>query len=341
MSTNDKDRPHRPVSLAEVARAAGISKMTVSRVLRNQPGFSDETRAKVMREVERLGYVPNRLAAAFGSDSASTLVGVSVPRLAGGLFADVVEGIDQALARYERQTVIGATEYEIAAEESWLRTLLSWRPAGLILTGRNRSRASLELLRNAGVPIVEIWDLNTRPLDISVGFNHYDCGYEMGRYITGRGYRRIGYVGAEQGRRGMANDRLDGFERALFDSGLEIAGQEILHDRASFYPGFYGTETLLSRSREIDAIYYGNDAMAVGGLFYCQSRGIDVPGDIGIAGWGGMEVASILPNRLSTTQIASRKLGKLAAEALLARLHNEPVNDVIEAPAKLVPGSTL
>lgn len=334
-----------PVNLADIAKAAGISKMTVSRVLRNQPGVSDDTRARVMREVERIGYVQNRLAAAFGSPATSNLVGVAVPKISGGLFAEVVESVDRALARLEYQTVIGTTEYRAEAEEAWLKMLLSWRPAGLILTGRQRSRSGLEMLRHAGIPIVEIWDLNTRPLDMCVGFDHHDCGYEMGRFVAGKDRMRIGYVGALEGDSseagGMASTRLAGFTRALADCGSAIQGEEYLNDNASFYPGYYGTETLLSRHPNLDAIYYQNDAMATGGLFYCQSRGIRVPEDLGIAGWGGMEIAAILPKRLTTTRVAARKLGKLAAEGLLARIKGEPVQDVIEAPATLVPGATM
>lgn len=329
------------VNLAEVARAAGVSKMTASRVLRDVTGFSEQTRVKVMREVERLGYVPNKLAATFGSETASTLIGVSVPHLTKGLFGEVVEGIDRALVRLGYQTLIGANEHSTELEETWLRALLAWRPAGLILTGRTRSPAAQELLRGSGVPLVEIWDLNTRPLDGSVGFNHFDCGYEMGRYILTRGRRRIGYVGAESDCPGMGLVRQQGFEKALVDGGHPLAASEILHDRPGYYAGFYGAQTLLSRVPDLDALYFQDDAMAVGGLFYCQSKGLDAPGDIGIAGWGGMEVASVLPRRLTTTNVATRGLGKSAAENLVARIKGEASQDVIDVPTTLVPGATL
>lgn len=339
MTENKHKKP--TVNLAEVARAAGVSKMTASRVLRDVAGFSEQTRVKVMREVERLGYVPNKLAATFGSETASTLVGVSVPHLTKGLFGEVVEGIDRALVRLGYQTVIGASEHSPDIEETWLRALLAWRPAGLILTGRTRSPAAQELLRSSGVPLVEIWELNTRPLDASVGFSHFDCGHEMGRYILNRGRRRIGYVGAEAESPGMGQLRQMGFEKALADGGHPLAASEVLHDRPGYYAGFYGAETLLSREPNLDALYFQDDAMAVGGLFYCQSKGLDAPGDIGIAGWGGMEIASVLPRRLTTTTVATRGLGKAAAENLVARIKGEAAQDVIDVPTTLVPGATL
>lgn len=333
----DKRKP----SLTEVADAAGVSKMTASRVLRNSGRFSEETRARVMQEAARLNYVPNRLAAAFGSEAASTLAGVLVPRLSGGLFGQVVESIDYTLARFGYQTMIGTYENRTAQEESWLKSVLAWRPAGLILTGRARSEATARMLAAATVPVVEIWDLNTRPTDISVGINHFDCGHEMGRLFLSRGRRRTGFVGADSAARGLGRARFEGFQQALSDAGAPKAASEILEDRPSFYQGYYGAQNLLSRHPDLDGIYFQNDEMAAGGLAYCRAAGLSVPSDIGVAGWGGMEVATVLEQRLTTTNISTRALGKAAAEALVARVRGEPVRDVIEIQAILNPGETV
>jgi LacI family gluconate utilization system Gnt-I transcriptional repressor len=327
--------------LENVAKAAGVSKMTVSRVLRDSSGFSEATRARVLREVERLGYVPNRLAAAFGPAGSSTLVGVCVPRLTSALFGAVLESLNATLARLGYQTMIGAHDQLPEEEEAWLRTLASWRPAGVILASRRHTRGTLDLLREMSVPVVEIWDLTTSPFDISVGFSHYDNGLEMARCITGKGHDRIGYVGALQGRETMGRARQDGFIAGLSEAGKTLAVQELLQDRPGFYSGYYGTETLVSRRPDLDAIYYHDDEMAIGGLAYLTARGIRVPEDIGLAGWGGMEAASILPKRLTTTMVPTTRLGKIAAEALVSRLRDAPVEDVTVVQTRLVPGSTI
>ena len=338
---SDSKKKRDKVTLARVAERAGVSKMTASRVLRKSGRFSEQTHDRVMRAVEELGYVPNRLAAAFGSDKASTLIGVCVPRLTSAMFGSVLDSIDHTLSRLGYQTIIGSHEQVPETEEAWLTTILSWRPAGVILSGRTHTPTVLEMLRDQAIPVVEIWNLNTSPIDISVGFNHFDCGHEMGRYVTGRGYRKIAFVGAEAHTPGMGMVRLEGFERALASAECQLATKEILIDRPGFYAGYYGTETVLNRHGSLDAIYYQEDNMAVGGLFYCQSRGLKVPDDIAIAGWGGMEVASVLPKRLTTTSVATQALGKTAAEALIARIRGEPVKDIIVAPTRLVPGSTV
>lgn len=327
-------------NLEDIARAAGVSKMTVSRVLRGGSGFSDETKARVLRETERLSYVPNRLALAFGSVSASTLVGVCVPRLTSGLFGHVLDGVDRALSRLGYQTMIGSHNHSIDQEESWLRQVVSWRPAGVILSGRHHTAGTVDLLRNAGMPVVEIWDLNTSPIDMAVGFSHFDCGVEIGQFLIRRGRRRAGFVGASSRADVMGMARLQGFESALSRAGYPLIDQEVLHDSPGFYAGYYGLETLLARKPDLDVVYFHNDEMAIGGLAYAQARGIAVPEQLGIVGWGGMEAASVLPRRLTTTVVPTTAIGKAAAEGLVARLKGEPSDDIVVVATRLVPGET-
>lgn len=332
---------HTKAGLEEIARAAGVSKMTVSRVLRDASGFSQDTRARVMAEVARLGYLPNRLAAAFGPGKSSTLIGVCVPRFTSQLFGSTLAAINATLTRLGYQTMIGSHDQLPEEEEAWLRSLASWQPAGVILVGRRHTVGTMALLRDLTVPVVEIWDLNTQPIDVSVGFSHYDNGYEMGQHLVSRGRRRIGYVGALANRQTMGRTRAEGFAAALRDCGQTLADQEVLHDHPGFYAGYYGTETILSRNPKLDAIYYHDDEMAIGGMAWLTRQGITVPGDIGIAGWGGMEAASILPRRLTTTVIPTTRLGKTAAEVLVGRLRGDPVTDVTIVPTRLVAGETV
>jgi len=315
--------------------------MTASRVLRGEGGYSEKTRAKVMAQVDALGYVPNRLATLFAGDTTSTFVGVSIPDLGNEVFAQVLEGIDQKLGAHGYQTVLGLTQHTLAQEESWIETVLSWQPAGLILTGRSHSPRALDMLKSAGLPLVEIWDLNSRPLDISVGLVHFDSGYDMGRYLVGLGYRAFGYVGTSHDTANAASRRLDGFTKAVTDGGGTLTRQFCLHDTASFYPGYYGTEQLLATGARVECVFYQNDSMAFGGFQYCERAGLSVPVDIGIAGWGDMPVSSVLSKRLTSVHVPHLKLGQAAAEAMVARLKGEPTRDSHDIGFRLVPGQTV
>ncbi|MEM9429792.1 MAG: LacI family DNA-binding transcriptional regulator [Pseudomonadota bacterium] len=337
----EKSQKPSRVSLAEVASEAGVSKMTASRVLRDEGGYSEATRKKVEAVADRLGYVPNRLATVFAGDRRSTFVGVSIPDLGNEVFAQVLEGIDRKLGSLGYQTVLGLTQHTLQEEERWIRTVLSWQPAGLILTGRGHSPRAREMLKNAGIPLVEIWDLNSSPLDVSVGIAHFDSGYRMGQYLIGLGYRALGYVGTSHDTANAASARLEGFSKAVADGGGTITRQFCLHDTASYYPGHYGTEQLFATGARVECIFYQNDAMAFGGLQFCERNGLDVPNQIGIAGWGSMPVTAVLQRRLTTIQVSHLKLGQDAASAMAARLAGEPVRSSIDVGFSLVPGATV
>lgn len=338
---SEKSIKNSKISLAEVARQAGVSKMTASRVLRDEGGYSEETRAKVMAKVDELGYLPNRLATVFAGDKTSTFVGVSIPDLGNEVFTQVLEGIDRKLGSFGYQTVLGLTQHTLSEEEDWIRTVLSWQPAGLILTGRFHSPQSSAMLRNAGIPVVEIWDLNSSPLDVCVGLRHFDSGYEMGRYLIECGYRRLGYVGTSHDTANAATDRLDGFSKAVEVGGGRVQRQFCLHDAASFYPGYYGTEQLLAADPTIQCIFYQNDSMAFGGLQYCARNGLNVPRDIGIAGWGDLPIASVLGKRLTSIHVPHIKLGQSAAGALVGRLKGEATPPAVDIGFRLIPGATV
>jgi len=328
-------------SLSQIAEATGVSKMTVSRVLRGAEGFSEATRDKVMREVERSGYLPNRVAAAFGPASTSTLVGVCVPRLSSHFFGQVLESVDRTFQQLGFQTIIGSHNQLVEDEELWLKSILAWRPAGVFLSIKQHSNGTLKLLRDAGIPVVEFWNLNTSPLDMSVGFNEFDSGFEMGRYAIMKGYRRSALPGVAHDWDTAGIERFKGFKSSFEEGGGIIAHEEKLNDTRGFYAGYYGTENMLNQTREIDMIYFQDDAMALGGLSWCQRKGIRVPKDIGIAGRGGHEAASILAERLTTTAVPMRQIGRLSAEPLARKLRQESTDEVIAVPTRLIEGNTL
>jgi LacI family transcriptional regulator, gluconate utilization system Gnt-I transcriptional repressor len=329
------------ISLAEVAKAAGVSKMTASRVLRDEGGFSEQTRVKVIAEVERLGYLPNRLATVFAGDKRSTFVGVSIPELGNEIFAQVLEGIDRKLGAFGHQTVLGMTEHVRDQEEKWIETVLSWQPAGLIITGRSHSQRSIQMLRGAGIPLVEIWDFNSNPLDMCVGLNHFDSGYAMGQFLAGRGYRKFGYAGTSHDTANAASARLTGFAKAISDASGQLEKQILLKDVPGFYTGYYCTEQLLASHSDVEVIFYQNDNMAVGGYEYCARAGLSVPGDIGIAGWGDLPISSIQPYRLTSVAVPHLRIGQLSAEMVLARIHGTRVQPTRDVGFRLIPGTTV
>lgn len=333
----------RPLTLRDVSEASGVSEMTVSRVLRNRADVSDATREKVLSAAKRLGYVPNKIAGALASQRVN-LVAVIIPSMSNMVFPEVMTGISRALEETELQPVVGITDYLPEKEERVLYEMLSWRPSGVIIAGLEHSDAAMAMLRQSGIPVVEIMDVDGMPIDTMVGISHRAAGRKMGEAIIAEGYRNIAFLGTKMPLDHRARKRFEGFTQALGKAGIEISDQEFYSGGSALAKGREMTETVLSRTPDLDFIYYSNDMIGAGGLLYLMERGIDVPGQIGLAGFNGVELLQGLPKQLATMDACRFEIGQKAAEIILERSRNEdftvPENKVELSP-KITVGNTL
>ncbi|TGD67803.1 LacI family DNA-binding transcriptional regulator [Tabrizicola sp. WMC-M-20] len=327
--------------MRDVSEASGVSEMTVSRVLRNRGDVSDTTRERVLEAARRLGYVPNKIAGALASQRVN-LVGVIIPSLSNMVFPEVMTGISDVLEDTGLQPVVGVTNYLPEREESVIYEMLSWRPSGLILAGLEHSEASQAMLAQAGVPVVEIMDIDGTPVDSAVGISHRRAGRQMAEAIVAAGYRRIAFLGTQMPNDHRAKKRLAGFEEALAREGLELADREFYSGGSALLKGREMTEAVLKRSPDVDFLYYSNDMIGAGGLLYCLAQGIDVPGRVGLAGFNGVELLDGLPRRLATMDACRLDIGRLAAEIIAGKRPDGIVGgEIIELSPTLQPGDTI
>jgi len=332
--------PKRTLTLRDVSEASGVSEMTVSRVLRNRGDVSDATRLKVTEAAKRLGYVPNKIAGALASQRVN-LVAVIIPSLSNMVFPEVLTSINEVLDETPLQPVFGVTNYQPEKEESVLFEMLSWRPSGVIIAGLEHTDAARAMMRNADVPIVEIMDLDGDPIDAIVGVSQRRAGREMAEAIIKAGYREIGFMGTNMPLDHRARKRFEGFSEALADAGIEIADQEFYSGGSALVKGREMTEAILKRSPDLDFLYYSNDMIGAGGLLYCLANGIDVPGQVGLAGFNGVELLNGLPKQLATMDAERHKIGRAAAEIIAARSRGEDAPQRVELTPKLQFGDTL
>lgn len=329
----------RPLTLRDVSLASGVSEMTVSRVLRNRGDVSPATREKVLTAARTLGYVPNKIAGGLASQRVN-LVAVVIPSLSNLVFPDVLGGISAELDDTGLQPVIGVTHYGPGREETVLYDMLSWRPSGVILAGVEHSRASRAMLGNAGVPVVEIMDIDGHPIDCAVGISHERAGEEMAAQILAAGYRRIGFIGTHMPEDHRARKRLVGFERALAQAGLALVAREYYQGGSSLAKGRELTERILAREPGLDFLYYSNDLIGAGGLLWALGQGIDIPGRLGLAGFNGVDLLDGLPMRLATTDARRLDIGRRAAR-IVAGKDPRPENGIVALAPTFLPGDTI
>ncbi|SEM95241.1 transcriptional regulator, LacI family [Loktanella fryxellensis] len=336
-----KKPPRRPMTLRDVSEASGVSEMTVSRVLRNKGDVSPATRTKVQAAAKRLGYVPNRIAGSLASSHVN-LVAVIIPSLKNMVFPEVLSGISDALDATELQPVFGVTEYRPDKEEQVLFEMLSWRPAGIIIAGLEHSDPSRAMLAQADVPVVEIMDTDGDPIDACVGISHRRAGREMAEAIIAAGYRRIGFMGTQMPLDHRARKRFEGFTHTLARSGIEIADRDFYAGGSALIKGREMTQAMLNRHPDLDFLYYSNDMIGAGGLMYLLDRGIDIPGQIGLAGFNGVELLAGLPRRLATMDACRFEIGHRAARIIADRVAGrEGDGDVVQLTPRIDFGDTL
>ena len=329
----------RALTLRDVSEASGVSEMTVSRVLRQRGDVSPATRERVTEAARRLGYVPNKIAGALASQRVN-LVAVVVPSLSNMVFPEVVTGINERLDGTGLQPVMGVTNYSPEREEAVLYEMLSWRPSGVILAGLEHTAPARAMLANAGVPVVEIMDVDGVAVDNMVGISHRSAGRQMAELILSAGYRRIGFLGTTMPDDHRARKRMEGFEAALAEAGVALADREFYSGGSALLKGREMTAAILQRSPDLDFLYYSNDMIGAGGLLYCLANGIDVPGRVGLAGFNGVDLLDGLPVRLATMDACRLEIGRVAADIVAGRRGTKG-GEVVELSPLLQRGDTI
>lgn len=309
------------VTLQEVALAAGVSPITASRALRQERGVAAELVARVQMAVQQLGYVPDPAARALASARSHQVV-VLIPLLSNALFVDLLDAAQRTLMAGGYQSLIGVTHYDPAEEEALLRTYLMTRPAGLLVTGFDRTDAARSLIEGSGVPCVHVMENRALEGLYSVGFSQQAAGQAMTAALMQRGYRRIAFAAAQLDPRTLQRAR--GYREALgtlHDPGLEFLDEA----PSSFALGARLLTRVLAEAPDVDAVFFNNDDLAQGALLEALRRGIEVPKQLAVVGFNDLTGGDQMVPPLSTVRTPRAEIGLRAGQMLLALMRGEPV----------------
>lgn len=308
--------------MADVARLAGVSPMTVSRAFKRDTPISEATRDAIMAVAEDIGYVFDSTASNLRSQRTS-FIAVTVPSINNANFADTVRGLSEGLKERGLQILLGYTDYDIQEEERLIEQLLRRRPEAIVVTGGRHTARARKLLQNAGIPVVETWDLPESPIGHVVGFSNAAAVRGMVDHFVARGLTRIAFIGGDADRDTRGTDRRTGFIAAMqahgLDSGRLIAAGP---PPISMREGASAMAMLLTRFPDTQAVICVSDLSAFGALTECQRRAIQVPDQIELAGFGDYEIAAVAVPTISTINPFPREIGRRAAALIVAVLDN-------------------
>ena len=306
------NRPELPPTLSAVAKLAGVSSITVSRVVRLPGQVAPETRARVERAMRQLGYVPNLVAGALASARTNS-VGVLVPTIANSIFADTVQGLSDKLEPAGFSVILAQSRYDDQLEDRMLAALLSRRPEAIIMVGSPATEDGARLLRNARIPVVETWDLPADPIDAVAGFDNFKAGVAVARHLIAQGRKHLAFIGGNEPR---GTRRWLGFRQETLAHGL-AEPQRLILDRNA--PGSAAANVHLPN---VDAVFAANDAYAIGFMAGLRKAGLlrqasasDQP--VAVVGLGNLEMGQLISPSLSTISVHGHDIGRTAAALTL------------------------
>ncbi len=313
--------------MKDVAIAADVSVMTVSRAFKSDTSVSAATRMRIRKIADDLGYVLDATAANLRTQK-TKFVAVTIPSINNANFADTVDALSERLADGGLQVLLAYSGYDLAREERLIEQLLRRRPEAIVVTGGRHTARARNLLANAGIPVIETWDLPADPIGHVVGFSNAATMHGMVDHLVAKGLTRIAFIGGDTDGDTRGADRRRGFVGAMQRHGLHAdrligAGAPPI----SMREGAAAMGRLLDTLPSTQAVICVSDLSAFGALTECQRRGVAVPGDIAIAGFGAYEIAGISHPTITTIDPQPRLIGTHAADLILTLLSGTNLPD--------------
>ncbi len=307
------------IGVRDIAKSAGVSPITVSRVISNPDLVKPETRLRVLKAIEDAGYVRNQHAASIRGGA--RMIGTIVPPLINSGIAEQVQGMAEECQRLGYAMMIIQGEFDKVSEENAVRTIMGWRPAGLILQSFVQSNTACSLIKSNKIPTVEISETRGKtPLGSVVGISNFDAAYTMTMHLINKGYRKIGFVSMPIHGNDRLQQRRAGYIAAMGLLGIGDTSEYEVQAHISARGGAEAFIQLMDRCVNVDAVFFSSDALALGAIQECHRRKWKIPQRIGIAGFGDLEFAAELFPSLTTVRIDRRQMGREAVRTLAARL---------------------
>lgn len=317
MSNTSKKNPQ-SITIYDVAREAGVSDATVSRVFNNKSNVREATRQRVLNAAKKLGYVANLQARSLAGGQ-SKIIGLLVPTLDTAHIGQVVRGIDHELAKAGYEIMLYTTRHRDSAD--YLKYIANSLSEGLLLVIPVLSQSYLSALKNLNYPYVLIDETDPSGESMTVNATNWQGAYDATEYLLQLGHRKIGFI------KGLSTlnastERLKGYQAALIDYGIE-PDDEIILD-GDFLPetGYTQSQTLLDLPTPPSAIFAANDRMAIGAMDAIREYGLAIPDDMSIVGFDDIPQSAVTSPKLTTVRQPLEQMGKAGAQLLLDKIQH-------------------
>ncbi|MCU6708991.1 catabolite control protein A [Paenibacillus sp. J5C_2022] len=312
------------VTIYDVAREAGVSMATVSRVVNNNPNVKPATRKKVYEAIERLGYRPNAVARGLASKRTTT-VGVVIPDISNSIFAEVARGIEDIANMYHYNIILCNADKKKDKEIRVVNTLLEKQVDGLLFMGGAVTEDHLQAFKTANVPVVLCATSDESEQIPSVDINHEEAAYDAVMKLIQNGHKRIGMISGTLQDPASGYARFQGYKRALQESGLSYDESLVRIGNYRYESGVEAMKYFIELNERPTAVFSATDEMAIGAIHCIQDSGLQVPGDISVISVDNSRMASMVRPQLTAVAQPMYDIGAVSMRLLTKLMKKEHV----------------
>lgn len=321
------------ITIEEVARLAGVSTATVSRVLSRPEVVRNQTREQVMAAIAKLDYQPDAAARALASGRTHT-VGCVIPTLDHAIFARSTQAMQTTLAQAGYQLLVASHEYDPVTEFELVRALQQRGVDALVLVGTDHAPRLWKALSAWRKPTLLTWSCDPRLP--SLGFDNEGAAQMAASHLLELGHRYIGVISGFTAHNDRAHSRIAGVRKSLTQAGLSLPANFVTEQAFNLEGGRLGLRQLMRLSHKPTAIFCGNDLLAVGAMLEAERMGLNVPIDLSICGIDNLEISEAINPGLTTVSLPTQDLGRIAAQYMLSAISGEIIAAKSLLPFELV-----
>ncbi len=313
------------VTIKDIAKHAGVSISTVSRVMNKKPDVNTETEQRVRDAIKELGYSPNIVARGLVLKR-SNVIGFIVPDIMNPSFPELARGVVARAKSFGYSVMFFDTNHDSRVEKEAIRLLQSKQVDGIILSFDEANKDELEKLKLEKFPVVQIYRKSARSAISTIAIDNTGSGYTATKYLLDLGHRRIGHITTGNLSQ-SGHERLDGYVMALKEAGVTVEQELIQTGSNSAESGLKCMERLLSLSNRPTAVFASHDLMAIGAFEAVYTAGLEIPGDISFVGHDNIQMSRLIRPKLTTIDTHKDRLGQAGVDLLMEEIESgAPLN---------------
>jgi len=313
------------VSIKDVAREAGVSIATVSRVLNDVDVVNEDTKKKVKEAIDKLGYRPNIVARSLKTQRTRT-IGILIPDISSQFYPEVVRGTEDVANIYDYNIMLCNSDSDIEKEKEYLRVLKEKMVDGVLYMSSSLEMEILDLIKELDLKTVLVVTSDKDKTFPSVSIDNKEAAYDATMNLLAKGNKKVAYIGVHKDEVNAAAVRYFGYQDALKEMGLEVDENLVYFGELKAREGYEGVNKILEKGK-FDALFCASDEIAMGAINALREKNIKVPEEVDVIGFDNIYSSSIFYPKLTTVGVPMYDMGSVGMRMLIKIINNKELGE--------------